>query len=243
MPDSKEILRSRVDERLTAVQKSAHAVSLEIGANPGYVRDLLDPDKTSIPRRDRLQKLAAALKSSPEHLLGEDDGAPTISSEVAFRELPQGWRDRSGDGIPVLGTAYCADLLIEGGSGEMIGIEQIQLEPDHTITHIARPRGLWNALNAYAIYFQGSSMERRFYQGELGVVDPNRPPSPGQVVLVKLNDGDSADVISALVKELVKITSSYVELMQYNPEITFKVPRNRVVAIERVYRPDELLGL
>ena len=235
-------LPRRIRERLEATGKTAHAVSREIGANPGYVRDLMDPEKTGVPSAARLTRLAEALDTTSDWLLGKADNPGPLRSEVTFRELPQGWRDASGQGIPVLGTAFCADLVVEQDGGS-VAIEQIQLEVDHTIHRIERPAALWNARNAYAIYFQGSSMERRFYQGEIGIVDPSRPPSPGHVVLVKLNDGESQTVVTALVKELVRATSSYVELLQYNPEISVRIPRARVVAIERIYRPDELLAM
>jgi phage repressor protein C with HTH and peptisase S24 domain len=37
-----------------------------------------------------------------------------------------------------------------------------------------------------------------------------------------------------LVKELVRRGAQYVELKQFNPELTFRVPAERVAAIHRV---------
>jgi len=54
----KAALRERIQARLAATGKSAHAVSLEIGAGQGYVRDLLDPAKGGYPRADKLNALA-----------------------------------------------------------------------------------------------------------------------------------------------------------------------------------------
>lgn len=252
MAETAEILLKRLDERLQIAGKSRYWLSKQVtdGKNHGVVTDI--ERKGFLPAEPRLRRMAELLGTTTDYLMGRTDNPAQLLSEVTFRELPenlkdvsQPWRDSAPDGLPVLATGYCADLMLDDEGGDRIGIEQIQLEVDHTVTHIRRPAALWNARNAYAIYFQGSSMERRFYSGELGVVDPNRPPSPGHIVLVKLTDGegDGTTVIKILVKELVRVSTSHVELLQYNPEVRFKVPRSQVVGIERVYRPDELLGL
>lgn len=237
-----ETFKLRLSERMTEKNTSARALSRELGQNESYIGQVLS-GKNGIPGSARLLRIAEILETTTDWLVGKTDNPGLLRSEVGFRELPQGWRDSQGQGIPLVGTGYCADLIIEGEHGEQVQIERIQLDVDHTLRMIERPSALWNAPNAYAIYFQGSSMERRFYSGEIGIVDPNRPPSPGHIVLVKLSDGESQAVMTALVKELVRSTSAYVELLQYNPEVTFRVPRGSVIAIDRVYRPDELIQL
>ena len=84
-------------------------------------------------------------------------------------------------------------------------------------------------------------MEPRFYPGEIGLIDPHRPPGPGEYALVQLNTGDSDDVISVLVKKLVRRTSQEIVLEQYNPAITFAVPSARVQRIHRIMPQTELL--
>ncbi|MEO5605582.1 MAG: S24 family peptidase [Novosphingobium sp.] len=240
MTNEREILAERITNRLKELDLTARNVSIQATGKPDVIRDL--QRRKSTPNGPTLARIADALQTTSDWLLGNVENPGQLRSEVSFHELPQGWREPGAGSIPLLGTAFCADLIIEQ-EGESVAIEQIQLEVDHTVRMIERPSALWNAPNAYAIYFQGSSMERRFYQGEIGIVDPRRPPSPGHIVLVKLNDGESQTVMTALVKELVRATSAYVELLQYNPEISFRIPRNRVEAMERIYRPDELLHL
>ena len=73
MAGPSDLLRERLRERLDAAGKSPHAVSRAIGANPGYVRDLLDPEKTSTPSAVRLQALAGELDTTTDYLLGRMD--------------------------------------------------------------------------------------------------------------------------------------------------------------------------
>ena len=241
-PQSYEILKARLRDRMETQGVSDRALSRKLGDNESYIGQVLS-GKNGMPGAARLRLIAQELGTTTDWLVGIADDPAPMRSEVSFHELPQDWRGPANDGIPLVGTAYCADLIIEGEHGENVEIEQIQIDVDHTIQMIERPSALWNAKDAYAICFQGSSMERRFYQGEIGIVDPRRPPSPGHIVLVKIGNGNSSTVTHALVKELVRSTSSFVELLQYNPEIKFRLPRTRVISVERVYRPDELLRL
>jgi len=244
LAQTKQTLRERVRERLELTGKSALGVSKEIGANTGYVRDLLDPAKTSIPSAARLARIAQALGTTTDWLIGTADSPEQPHSEVSFREPPNLWNGPQTAGIPLLGTAYCDDLAVEtvDGNGEM-KIERVLLEQDHTVRMIMRPPALWAAKDAYAIYFHGSSMEPRFRQGDIGVVDPRRPPRPGEDVVAQLNDGNGGqDVITVLVKELGRTTSDHVELTQFNPPITFKVPRRQIARLHRIVSLAELLG-
>ena len=239
--DQKETLRTRLREQLASTGKSAHALSREIAANPGYVRDLLDPEKTSIPSAARLHALATALDTTTDYLMGRAGLADQPHSEVSFRDVPQAWRGKRDDRIPVLGTGYCDDLSVEA-DGSVAQIERWQLELDHTVRLIERPPALWNAPDAYAIYYHGSSMEPRFYQGEVGIVDPRRPPGPGDFVVVQLNDGASDTIVTVLVKQLERIAGGYVHLRQFNPDLRFRLPRAMVGRLHRIASPTELFG-
>ncbi|MBU3993741.1 MAG: LexA family transcriptional regulator [Alphaproteobacteria bacterium] len=242
MPDLKEILRDRVKQRIDATGKTAHAVSKEIGANAGYVRDLMDPDKTGVPSAERLNKLAAALETTTDWLMGKVDDPAQPLSEISFRDAPLNWSGPPESRIPVLGTAFCDDLAVPDDANGELRVERLLLDFDHTVRLIERPPALWNAPDAYAIYFHGSSMEKRFYSGEIAVVDPRRPPSPGDFVVVQLSNGANDHIITVLVKQLIRTTSAYVELLQFNPEATFRIPRGQVIRMHRICSTNELLG-
>lgn len=77
-------------------------------------------------------------------------------------------------------------------------------------------------------------MEPRFFQREIGIVSPTPPPGPGDFVVVQLNDGNHDDVVHVLVKQLIRVTSTVVELRQLNPEMTFTIERRRVSRMHRI---------
>lgn len=243
MVDAQETatFQDRLRDLLAQRGLSARALSLAIGANPSYVAQLLT-GKGGTPSAERLRQIAAELATTTDYLVGRASTPDQPISEVSVRDFSPRFADRNsgGRGIPLLGTGYCDDLLVEQG-GKTFEVERVQLELDHVVRLIERPAALWAARDAYAIYFHGSSMEPRFYQGEVGIVDPRRPPGPGDFVVVQLNDGASDAVVTVLVKQLVRQSSAQVVLSQFNPSITFEVPRRQVARMHRIVPTAELL--
>ena len=84
--------------------------SKAIGANVGYIRDVLDPSKASMPTADRLAAIARELDTTTEYLIGTADGPDQVRSEVAFSDRRFEWRGPQPDlpGIPLVGTGDCA---------------------------------------------------------------------------------------------------------------------------------------
>lgn len=240
----KQLLRERIVERLAALGKSPHSVSLAIDANPGYVRDLIDPDKTSIPSAMRLQALASALETTTDYLIGDAQTSAQVLSEVTLADRHVSWRaeqPRDEPGIPIVGTGDCADLEVMTDSGERIEIERSSFDPEYTVRYIERPPALRGDPSVYAIYYNGSSMIPRFFPGEIGIVQPSRPPRPGDYVLVQINDGASHDVSGVLVKRLERANTKEVVLFQHHPELTFTLPRRQVVRMHRIVPPTDAL--
>lgn len=237
-----EIVRQRIEERLAATGLSARAASLAATGKPDTIRDMMR--RRSIPGADITLRLAEALGTTTDYLLGQSDAAGQVRSEVHVSDKAIDWRgpDPQDPGIPLVGTGDCADLAVtETETGKEIMVERTSFDPEYTARYIARPPALRGMRGIYAIYFSGSSMEPRFYPHEVGLIDPNRPPAPGEYVLVQMNDGGSDDVVSVLVKKLVRRTAKEVVLEQYNPPQVFSVPAQRVTRIHRVMPQTELL--
>lgn len=243
MQEVAEILPSRVRERLSETGKSMRAVSLAIGAHAGYVRDLLDPERFNVPSSVRLQALARELETTTDYLMGDAETVEPVASEVGVsdRILPWNGPQPNEQGIPIVGTGDCADLQVCDESGTMVSIERASFDPDYHVRYIARPPALRGARDLYAVYFHGESMEPRYQAGEVGIVDPGRPAKAGDYVLVQLNSGESDEVVSVLAKRLVRQTAKELHLEQFNPPLTFVVPRNRVARVHRILPQTDLL--
>lgn len=238
------ILPARISARLAATGKSMRAVSIEIGAHAGYVRDLLDPERFNVPSAERLRALAIALETTTDFLMGSVDDPVPVHSEVGVADRMFEWRGppRSEEpGIPLVGTGDCADIEFCDESGALVAVERSSFDPEYFVRMISRPPALRGMQGLYAIYFHGESMLHRFEPGDVGIVDPSRPPAPGDYVLVQLNNGESDDVVSVLVKRLVRATSRELVLEQFNPAIIFAVPRSRVSRFHRIMPQTDLL--
>jgi phage repressor protein C with HTH and peptisase S24 domain len=90
---------------------------------------------------------------------------------------------------------------------------------------------------AYALFVVGSSMEPRYRPGEPVFIDPIRPPQIGDDVVIQLfrrNEDGDGEVVAALVKTLRRRTAHFVELEQYEPRLTFKVPNSQIAYLHRI---------
>jgi phage repressor protein C with HTH and peptisase S24 domain len=145
-------------------------------------------------------------------------------------------------GVPLVGTGDCAELDATDPSGHHVRVERSSFDPDFPIRFLERPPALLGSRNAYAIYFHGTSMEHRFYAGEIGYVDPDRHASPSDFVVVQLTNGAGDEVVSVLVKRLVRQTPNYVELEQFNPPLIFRIERRLVARMHRILPPSELFN-
>lgn len=189
-------------------------------------------------------KLAAAFEphgvaASEIHDLATDR---VISNAKPF-ELEGSSSIRMVQDLPIYGTALGAERVLDGQA-----IEQTTLNNGEIIEYRKRPTLLNGRVDVYGLYMQGSSMDPLHPHGSIILAERKRPPRAGDSVVVYLrrngdwdeaDDGASARMV--MVKRLVRQTSTFVELMQFEPVQQFKVPMSDVVQIDRVMTLDDLL--
>lgn len=147
--------------------------------------------------------------------------------------------------VPVYGSALAADVMLDSVGDGAASIEQTLLEMGEVVTFVRRPPALGSSSKVYALFVSGSSMEPRYRPGDPIFVDPMRPPSIGDDVIIQLFAENPFDpeISTGLIKTLVRRTSTYLELVQYNPQITFRVPSERVARLHRVIPWREAFGM
>lgn len=242
MADDTHTLLDRIEEKLAERGISARELSMRVTGKPDLVRDI--KRKGHVPTAENLAAIAEQFDTSVEWLLGRSAHDGPMHSDVSVRDLAPGWRGPTPPlpGIPLVGTGDCAELtVISAETGKEIMVERSSFDPEFHVRYVRRPLALANARDIYAIYFHGSSMEPRYFAGETGLVDPRRPAGPGDYVLVQLNDGETDEVSSAMVKRLVRQTAKEYVLEQHNPVLTFRIPRGRVARVHRLIPPSEML--
>tara|TARA_R110000787_G_scaffold31143_13_gene82870 strand:- start:1381 stop:2094 length:714 start_codon:yes stop_codon:yes gene_type:complete len=227
--------RDRITRLIEELGISMESVSRAAGLDKTYLRKTLARDG-AIPKLENLEKLATALRTTPDWLLGRTDDpipstAPDQPAEVRPIDRPAPVRAEMPADVPVMGTA--AGSLLSGAFQLQGGV----------IDYVRRPPALSGARDIYALYIEGSSMEPRYFPGELVYVNPHKPPRIGDTVIVQEHNGDSGPV-AASIGVLFKRANGTVVLRKYNPpdaEIT--ITQTRIAAIHRVLTPNELFGV
>lgn len=213
MDSVRELIRSR----LRAANLSMAEASKRIGKNHAYLQQFLD---RGIPRalpEDLREKLAPLLSLSPSELkIGKEPSRQTVKYMV-----PSPSATGVNNKIPVLGMA-------EGGpDGSYQWNGQV-------IEYIDTPPYLAGAMDAYAVYVTGSSMEPRYEPGATLYINPAKPVTIGCYVLVQIQPKADGEAPRALLKRLAKKTGSKLVLEQFNPPGTRDVPLAEIISIHRI---------
>jgi SOS-response transcriptional repressor LexA len=140
--------------------------------------------------------LARAINRSPNVVWQYLSGHRVIGEKFARHVesclgLPRGWLDDAHSAGPPPGRRIpVIDFIQAGRFAETIdscspggGLEEIAADPE-----LARELGP----NAFALVVRGLSMTPEFQPGDLVVVDPGVPVRPGDIVVAKLQNEDSA---------------------------------------------------
>ncbi|WP_342640918.1 XRE family transcriptional regulator [Rhodoligotrophos ferricapiens] len=158
-------------------------------------------------RPKKLRELARALGRTEDWLLGEgsDDAAATPAAYPKHEpnaetggpvRLP---RQR----IPLYGGA------IGGSDGRFV-------LNGHKLKDVLAPPSLEGVRNAYCVYQYGTSMEPRYFAGEVHFVNPNLPVRRGDFVVAQIMD-EEGEPPAAFVKRFISWNSKELILEQYEP--------------------------
>ncbi|MEV5033652.1 hypothetical protein MRBLMC3_002889 [Sphingobium sp. LMC3-1-1.1] len=252
-----DTLKDRIEQRLKAVHRSAANVSKAATGNPDAIRRIY---RGHMPSGDRIESIARELGTTVAWLLGRDEQPGLPESPAAepypFPSAPEATRAladltsfdhaKLGKDVAVLGTAMGSDMHFDQDGISKI-VEMIELDENEVIDYVRRPSGAAGRKDIYAIYHTGISMQPRYWPGQLSFIETRREPSVGDGVIVQVARPDDFDgdirIFSVLVKTLLKRTSEYVELEQYNPPLVFRLPAKHVHRMHRVMENNDLYGI
>lgn len=147
---------------------------------------------------------------------------------------------RSGRDLPSL------KLVGSAMGGDFDGLEDVEMHElcmGDVLDNLPRPASVAQDEEAYAVEIMGESMAPRYEPGERVAVSPRAPVRIGDDVIVQLTNTSTEEgsdtagqVTMVLIKRLVRRGSDFIELLQFNPERTFRVPKDRARRIHRVMR-------
>lgn len=227
-----------------------------------FVKALIDTCENGIVRR-AAKKIGVAASTLNRHYkggattkLGRDTYAKlrqhypnfhgwlTLSNEKILTEVSsfgdRPYEEKFGDSplpaIPLVGSAIGMTSFDPERD-----IELTELDMSEVLDQVARPSSLARDGEAYALTVIGDSMEPKFEPGARVIVSPRARISPNDYVVVQLRGNDiqvaatNPDPVTlVLIKRLIKRSASFIELRQFNPDITFRVEADKVAKIHRV---------
>lgn len=231
-----EKAKKKLELALQITGLSMHALSKIIGVADTTLSRLRKSPNPPEPRSSTLEAIdqavldhiASGKATSDQMALFESEyekGAATIvatpvsaANQKSSVEPVEIDRKHLGDyqldprSIPVLGTA----------AGSALGSFEIGSE---VIDHVRRPPSLAGLKQIYAIYVVGESMVPEHNPGDLRIIHPDRPPQPGDSVVIQTYNA-ATDTREAFIKRLISINSHEVKVYQHNPylEITYIRP-------------------
>lgn len=158
---------------------------------------------------------SAGLAAQIEKLLGVEVGAAGAGQQEQVRRAP-----RKQARLPIVGLPAPGD-------------EERIIMDGRTRGEILAPPQLENVPGAKAVYVRGRSMEPRYYQGEVVYLHPDRPPNPGDFVMVTLKEpnhrGDIGYIRQYLGEDLM-----HIHLGTLNPKKKHLVARQNLVGMATI---------
>lgn len=261
-----DFLIQRVAERLIAIDRTERQVSLEATGSPDALRYIRT--RRAMPSPPRLRAIANELGTSEDYLLGRTDRSVAPSrpltagdllgdAELIAKQMVEDQeRDRKRNAdlrnrrvdlpedVPVYSADLKFDVVGDSSNEEWHIAEAMQITLVVSIDTFKRLPKLYQAEHVYGFYVPGISMSPLFEAGSPVLVDGKRSPVPGDFTLVYLADDPEAQPYFAqtcMLKRLVRSTSEWHEFEEFNPPRRFKVQRDQIDYMHRVYTLGDFL--
>jgi phage repressor protein C with HTH and peptisase S24 domain len=263
-------LIDRINERLAAVGLRPRTASLRAGLGADAIRSI-QRGKSQSPRTDTLAKLAPVLETTLEYLstgtgpaelnaaADGDTANRLVRGEVADnvngdgppsgRQKTENYRtgaEKDGYSEPAQSlNIYRApdfgmrDLPVRGVAAA--GTDALFITNGEPHDWLLRPAVLIGVNEAYAVIAAGSSMEPRYFDGEVVFVHPGRrvAPGPHTFVVVQFYPQEEGEAPKAVIKKYERQTGRELVLCQYNPPEELRFAIETVKSIHLIVNPGE----
>ena len=260
-----QALIERINQRLAAVGLKPRTASLRAGLGADAIRSILR-GKSQYPRTDTLAKLAPVLQTSLEYLSTGNGPAEVVNTGDGGKGIPP---DSEKPGVSATDPGQSAQSYREGAAigGDRTPVDPLKMYPapefgarDLPVRGVAaagtdalfitngephdwllRPAVLVGVSEAYAVIAAGTSMEPRYFDGEVVFVHPGRrvAPGPRTFVVVQFHPSEEGEAPLALIKKYERQTASELILSQYNPPQELRFPIETVKSIHLIVNPGE----
>lgn len=207
-------MKNRIEEIRRAKRMSMDALALAVSTTASTINKL---EKGQMRLTDKwIGPIAKALGVAPGDLFAKG----------GFSEQLPEYEARPPKSLPVYGLA----------AASIRGLHRMDNDP---IEFVSPPPTLTTVRDAYALIVTGTSMEPRYFAGDLIFVHPGRPVRQGDhVVIQEALDGGTA----VSVKRFEREANGELVATQYNPLAEIRFKRSNIIAVHRVMTQNELFG-
>lgn len=214
-----EIIKSRIQERLTAAGLSGRDASDRADLGITYANDILS-GRSLRPTRESLAKLGAILNTDVEYFFGEQD-EPRIGASAT--------KNAAGTRTAQPSPASTSIPLFH------IGLT----DPDGFFALNAGRRSAWTPplfadKDTYGITVPDDTMAPRYRIGEVVIVSPSTPVVHGGFAIVRQADD------RVTIREVVTISPDKISVRCMSSETIIEIPRSQVKSLERIVGSCEL---
>lgn len=222
--ESLETARPMAQFKKDAVIAFLHAVARKMAMDPGALAKAAGVDRTTLERgfrgerqtRFKTLKRLSQISGIPLPPMVHNEQSEGFAGDFTKTDLENRMPIplSVGRDLPLRGRAKAGDLYAFEGALDL--------------GYVERPHYFLGNSEAYALYCHGDSMSPRYEPNQLLYIDPNRPVSPGDDVIVILVDD------TGLLKRLVRRTQKEVRFRQFNPDKEITVPTSQIKAMHLV---------
>ncbi|WP_245309305.1 XRE family transcriptional regulator [Bradyrhizobium retamae] len=212
-----EIIKTRVEERVTAANLSRNEASRRAGLGLSYVNDLLG-DKSLNPTRESLAKLGAVLNTDVGYFFGEQE-TPRVAGSG-----DSGGRADNNMAVPETVTLYQIGLTDPDGFFSLSESNKTQRSPF-----------IVSGPDAYFVSVPDDTMSPRYRAGEAVIVNPRVPVRHGGFAIVCASDNRVA------IREVVSISTDKISVRSLSDQVVVEMPRASVKSLHRIMGSCELV--
>ena len=258
-------LIDRINERLAALGLKPRTASLRADLGADAIRSI-QRGKSQYPRTDTLAKLAPVLGTTLEYLSTGAGPAELRDAQAAYADTEN--RDKStenghsfepastdnrpkggaivGDNAP--GRPLMRHPVPEFGGRDLpvrgvaaAGTDALFITNGEPHDWLLRPAVLIGVNEAYAVIAAGTSMEPRYFDGEVVFVHPGRrvAPGPHTFVVVQFYPQEEGEAPKAVIKKYERQTGTELVLSQYNPPEELRFAIDTVKSIHLIVNPGD----
>lgn len=215
-------VRSLIVQRKDELRKTLSEISVRIGRNHAYLQQFINRGvPRNLPEEVR-PLLAAELEVDEERLRSASQKQKSPTRPPEPRNARIGGAARLGATVPVYGHA------MGGKEGQFV-------LNGNKVADILAPPTLNGVIDAYAVYIVGTSMEPRYFPGEVVFVNPGLPVRKGDFVVAQVagREGEGEAPL-AYVKQFISRDGKRMKLQQFKPKRTLEFPDNKIVSVHRI---------